>query len=147
MTMSETKVCTRCLQALPLEAFNRNRRTRDGRRSRCRSCTRDLDASYIADPVISEKRRGYARSWWPDGGKASRIRRAAGDVLLRVTYDDDNHPVREHGVPGPMPYAPIHARQCLECGQRYQPKLNTSFLCGNACAVRRYRRSRGKQAA
>lgn len=34
----ETKVCTKCRRDLPLEAFSKNARTRDGRDFRCKDC-------------------------------------------------------------------------------------------------------------
>jgi len=41
-----SKVCTGCRQLQPLSFYNRNKRTRDGRQTRCKECSRKKDKEW-----------------------------------------------------------------------------------------------------
>jgi hypothetical protein len=63
-----TKKCTRCGEAKPVDAFNLNKRTRDGRHYHCKECTR---AYYLEnrERLLAQKREYTARV--ADARKAS----------------------------------------------------------------------------
>lgn len=44
--MPETKICTRCGEEKPLDAFGPRRKAPDGREARCRECNRDKQREY-----------------------------------------------------------------------------------------------------
>lgn len=52
-----TKKCSQCSQTKPIEEFIRNSRTKDGRKSYCKSCSRgyDLRRRYNIDLNVVEK--------------------------------------------------------------------------------------------
>jgi len=54
MQPPETKWCSRCEQALPVEAFSANRRRRDGLQTYCKSCKATVDRSWY-------ERRGHTQ--------------------------------------------------------------------------------------
>ena len=57
-TNPATKRCTKCGEVKPLEAFSLDVRARDGRRFRCRACTRAEDAArYAADRDSARAKR------------------------------------------------------------------------------------------
>jgi len=51
------KTCTKCGQTKALEKFNRNRRAKDGRQSRCKACQREYNARYRAENREQERER------------------------------------------------------------------------------------------
>lgn len=63
------KECTRCKETKPLEDFNRKAERKDGRRSRCRDCEKELDALRRATP---EHKAALRRYWDTDEYKALR---------------------------------------------------------------------------
>ncbi len=52
-----TKACTKCREVKPRNDFPRDRRRRDGRKSRCRECCRAADRTRRADPEYRERER------------------------------------------------------------------------------------------
>lgn len=71
----ETKYCPKCDQTLPVSAFGRNKRRRDGLMFWCKPCKRAYDkARYEKEPPriaahISDRQlfEGINRRWAPDG--------------------------------------------------------------------------------
>jgi hypothetical protein len=57
------KTCTRCGASKLLSEFNRNARSRDGRRSACRTCQRDADRAYVRQPAVRRRRVETSRQW------------------------------------------------------------------------------------
>ncbi len=58
--MEQTKICTECGQEKPISEFNKNKGSKDGHQSRCRSCFSKYNkARYHADPsrFISDVRK------------------------------------------------------------------------------------------
>jgi hypothetical protein len=52
---SKTKICSRCGKRKPLDAFYKQAGGAHGRRSRCKSCYKELERkSYARDPEGSE---------------------------------------------------------------------------------------------
>lgn len=63
------KECSRCKETKPLEDFNRQAERKDGRRSRCRDCEKELDALRRDTPEYKSALRRY---WDTDEYKALR---------------------------------------------------------------------------
>ena len=63
MNASDTKWCNRCARTLPLAAFGRNRRRRDGRQVYCRECKATVDRDWYRRRGHTQKarNRGYVR--------------------------------------------------------------------------------------
>ena len=55
---ADVKTCTRCGEVKPLEAYSRDRRTADGRRSRCKTCQRSESAAW------RESHPDYHSAWY-----------------------------------------------------------------------------------
>lgn len=66
---SDLKRCSRCRQQKPLDDFNRNARSRDGRFSYCRDCHRDYEherASSRGVVRVRRRERVPGKKWCPD---------------------------------------------------------------------------------
>ncbi len=74
------KRCTRCGRELPLTAFNKHRRERDGLNGWCRDCTHERDAAYYL--ANSEKIKARANAWY----YANRERAAAAAEEWRAAH-------------------------------------------------------------
>ena len=60
--MTQEKRCTRCGETKPLDAFHRNRRAKDGRKSRCADCHLAQDRERIKSNP-KKAREVQARYW------------------------------------------------------------------------------------
>lgn len=58
-TTAATKLCPKCGETKPMEAFNRQRSKRDGRQSRCKACEHNYYATN-REKVLEGKRAHYA---------------------------------------------------------------------------------------
>ena len=61
LPLSENKRCPCCGNVLPPIAFGRNKTTKDGLSSYCRSCMRDKQKQWKINN--KEKVRGWKRAW------------------------------------------------------------------------------------
>jgi 5-methylcytosine-specific restriction endonuclease McrA len=59
--MSTVKVCGTCKQSKPLDAFCKDKRSKDGRFYKCRACKREYIAAYQQRPDVRERRRVAAK--------------------------------------------------------------------------------------
>ncbi len=67
------KSCTRCKLIWPLEAFPKNKHSKDGRASRCNACMREVRAAYLATETGKLKRHNSQRKYQAsDKGQATR---------------------------------------------------------------------------
>lgn len=76
--MGDYKTCSKCSETKPLTDFNRRQRAKDGRRSDCRECQRQLNRAiareaYWADP---EKYRQRSSEWARANPEVGRARQA-----------------------------------------------------------------------
>lgn len=81
MEVIAEKQCTKCGAVKPVTGFNRNKRSRDGLESRCKSCARAVARKWVADNP--ERHRQNARNWkaenmTPELARAERLRRRHG---------------------------------------------------------------------
>ena len=84
--LSPTKVCTKCLEDLPLETFGQQKRGKFGRKSECRKCLAEKEAARRAlDP---EAHRAYKRKWWTENPRTSEQKKAARE-RFRTWYGDN----------------------------------------------------------
>lgn len=61
--MEKTKICTTCQQAKALSDFPPDRRSKDGKQSKCRACINEwMRVHYRKDPVWSMIRRAKTRA-------------------------------------------------------------------------------------
>lgn len=56
------KTCTKCKEVKPLDWFAKNKRTKDGRKSYCRSCQREYRSAYNVANLI--RRREYDQEYY-----------------------------------------------------------------------------------
>jgi recombinational DNA repair protein (RecF pathway) len=62
-----TKTCSRCGRKKPLSAFYQQAGGAQGRRSRCKTCYKELEReSYVKDRAVQERRQILER--WRDEG-------------------------------------------------------------------------------
>jgi hypothetical protein len=74
MADTQTKLCCRCKQTLPRDAFSRNRRHSTGLHSACKSC---LSASRYSQKWRAgnrERAREYARQWNEENREANLVK-------------------------------------------------------------------------
>jgi hypothetical protein len=65
---SKTKICSRCGKRKPLGAFYKQAGGAHGRRSRCKSCYKELERkSYARDPEVQKRRRQILERWRDEG--------------------------------------------------------------------------------
>lgn len=57
------KWCSGCDEVKPLDEFNRQRGTRDGRRSRCKACVSAWGAEWRARPEVHERLTAYSAEY------------------------------------------------------------------------------------
>ncbi len=126
-----TKVCSKCHVEKPLDAFNRQKRVKDGRQSRCRECSRTDNTSdegraskrrYRESEKGREKIRIYGRSE-KTKEMASRYAKSDEGRLTLKRYISRNpqkmrarRTVREAVIRGKIP--PVHTLKCSECGEQ-----------------------------
>ena len=81
------KWCSRCSQALPVESFGIERRSRDGRKSMCRDCVREWNANEREahrDRTRARANRYVARGGGRINSANTAARRAGADGILSI---------------------------------------------------------------
>lgn len=68
------KWCSGCDEVKPLDEFNRQRGTRDGRRSRCKACVSAWGAEWRARPEVKAYRTAWHAAYRARPGNRERAR-------------------------------------------------------------------------
>jgi len=123
-----TKTCTQCSTAQPLDAFSKFRHSRDGLSPWCKACHRAYNAEYRARPENREKAREAAAAWRaadPERARASEVAYRARNPHVRW---ESGYRVRarQYGVPVVVEHftksdvIERHGDACAHCGGPFE---------------------------
>lgn len=86
-TAAITKVCRECRRELPVEEFNRNKNSTDGRQVRCRACFSEYNRDrYAADPERHKSNVRKYRLSNPDAVLSTRLSICAHTPTTKNAY-------------------------------------------------------------
>ncbi len=98
-SLPETKVCSKCGEEKPLDAFAKRNDTKDGRRSQCRVCRNEVNnkwqrtdgakqTSRAWGRANRDKVREYEKRYWGNNPEKLKEKRARGGKIWRKRYPE-----------------------------------------------------------
>ncbi len=97
----ETKVCTRCGKELPLDAFNKSKKSKDGLQPWCRECQHDANAN------APRRKRNPLAKYSLDELKQE-IKSRVSNLVINPTPREMMETLAKMGYRGKLEYTQVH---------------------------------------